>query len=88
MPSENDKVNQYTKSDKMVYIIYADIESLMKKTDGCANKPENFSTTILGEHNPCRYSLSIIWAFDHIGNKHTLYHRKDCMKKYCWQKKN
>ena len=34
MPSENDNVlefNQYMKSDKMPYIIYADIESLVKK---------------------------------------------------------
>ena len=26
---------------------------------------------------------STIWAFDHIENKHTLYHGKDCMKKIC-----
>ena len=29
----------------MPYIIYADIESLIKKIDGCANNPENSSTT-------------------------------------------
>ena len=29
--------NQYMKSDKMPYIIYADIESLIKRKDGCAN---------------------------------------------------
>ena len=28
------------KSDKIPYIIYADIESLIKKTAGCANHPE------------------------------------------------
>ena len=27
--------------------------------------------------------MSTIWAFDHIGNKHSLYHGKDCMKKFC-----
>ena len=34
MPSENDNIlefNQYLKLDKMPYIIYADIESLIKK---------------------------------------------------------
>ena len=34
MPSEKDIIlefNQYMKSDKMPYIIYADIESLIKK---------------------------------------------------------
>ena len=62
---------------------YADIESSIKKVDGCANNPENFSTTEISEHIPCGYSMSTIWAFDHIENKHTLYHGKDCMKKFC-----
>ena len=32
------------KLDKMPYIIYANIESLIKKIDRCANNPENSST--------------------------------------------
>ena len=63
----------YMKSDKMPYIIYADIESLIKKLDGYASNPENSSATYIGEHIPCGYSMSTIWAFDHIGNKHTLH---------------
>ena len=31
--------NQYMKSDKMPDIIYPDIESLIRKIDGCANNP-------------------------------------------------
>ena len=27
--------------------------------------------------------MSILWAFDHKENKHTLYRGKDCMKKFC-----
>ena len=27
--------------------------------------------------------MSTIWGFDHIKDKHTLYSRKDCMKKFC-----
>ena len=60
MPSEKDNIfefNQYMKSDKMPYIIHADIESLIKKIDGCANNPENSSTTKIGEHIPCGYSM-------------------------------
>ena len=53
-------------SDKMPCIIYVDTESLIKKLDGCANIPENSSTTKIGEHIPCGYSMSTIWAFDHI----------------------
>ena len=27
--------------------------------------------------------MSTIWGFDHIEDKHTLYRRKDCVKKFC-----
>ena len=67
MPSEKDNIlefNQYMKTDKMSYIIYADIESLFKNVDGCENSPEKFSTIKIGEHIPSRYSMSTIWAFD------------------------
>ena len=47
------------------------------------NNAENSSTTKIGEHITCRYSMSTIWTFDHIGNKHTLYRGKDCVKKFC-----
>ena len=86
MPSEKDKIlelNQYMKPDKMPYIFYGDMESLIKKIDGCTNNPENVSTTKVDEHIPCGYSMSTIWVFDHIENKHTLYRGKDCMKKFC-----
>ena len=63
MPSEKDNIlefNRYMKSDKMLYIIYSDIETLIKKIDICANNPENYSATKLGEHIHCRYSMSTI----------------------------
>ena len=85
-PSEKDNIlefNQYVKSDKMPYIIYADIASLIKKIDVCANNPEKSSTANTNKHIPCGYSMSTIWAFNHIGNKHTLYRWEDCMKKFC-----
>ena len=74
--------NQCMKSDKMQCIIYADLESLIKNIDGCVNNPEKYSTTKIGKHIPCGYSMSKMWAFDHIENKHTLYRGKDCMKKF------
>ena len=84
MPSKKNNIlefNQYMKSDKMPYIIYADIESLIRKIDGCVNNPEKSSTPKIGEHIPCRYSMSTIWRFDHVEDKHTLHQEKDCMKK-------
>ena len=58
--------NQHMKSDKMSYIIYVDMESLIKKTEGCSNNAENSSTTKIGEHTSKGYSKSKIWAFDHM----------------------
>ena len=76
MPSQKESVlqfNQSMKSDKMPYIIYADLESLMKKIDGCADNRKLSTTKIGDEHIPCRYSMSTIWAFDNIENRCTLY---------------
>ena len=86
MLSEQDNIvesNQYTKSDKISYIIYDDIESLIKNIDGSANNPEISSATKIGEHISSGYYMPEIWAFDRIENKHTLYCGKDCMKKFC-----
>ena len=83
LSSEKDIVlefNQYMKSDKMSYIIYADIEFLIKKMYGYAKNPENSSATKIGEHIYCQCSMSTVWAFDHIENKHTLYCGKDYEK--------
>ena len=65
MPSEQDNVlelNQYVKSSKIPYIIYADIESLIRKIYECTNNPENSSTTKIGDHIPCGYLMSTIWT--------------------------
>ena len=37
----------------MSYIIFADIESLGRRIDRCANNPENYSTTKIGQYIPC-----------------------------------
>ena len=44
------KFNQYMKSDKMFYIIYADLESLIKNIDRYENNHEKSSTTKIGEN--------------------------------------
>ena len=36
------------------------------KIDGCVYNPEKSSTTKIGKHIPCGYSMSTIWWFDHI----------------------
>ena len=44
--------NQYQKSNKAPFVIYADIECLIEKIDGCKKNAENSSTTKVGEHIP------------------------------------
>lgn len=45
------------KSDKMPYVIYADIESLIRKVVGYANNPEKLSARKITEHVLCGYSI-------------------------------
>ena len=49
-------------SDKTSYIIYADLECLIKVTDGCVKNLEKSLTKKLGEHVPCGYSISTTCA--------------------------
>ena len=83
MPSEKGSIlefKQHMKSDNMPYIIYADINFLIRNIDRCANNPEKSSTTKICEHIPYGYSMSTIWGFDHLEHKRTLYCGKDGMK--------
>ena len=41
------------------------------------------TSTKTGEHNPWRYSMSTIWVFENIENKHILYRGEACMKRFC-----
>ena len=50
MPSEDTKIlesNQYKKSDKARFIIYADVECIIEKINGCKNNPNPFIEHIL-----------------------------------------
>ena len=44
-------------------IIYADLESLIKKVDRHKNNAEKLSTTIVVEHIPSGFSISTISSF-------------------------
>ena len=51
---------------------YAGLKSLIKKVDGYKNNPKKLSTTKIAERIPFRYTISTIWAFDGIENKHNV----------------
>ena len=77
------KLIQCMGPDKIPCTIFTDIESLIRKIDGCVNNPENSLRTKLGEHIPSGYSMSTISSLDHLENKHILYRGNDCVKKFC-----
>ena len=54
-----------------------------RKIDECKNNPENSLATKGSKHIPSCSSISTISSFKSIENKHDVYRRKDCMKKFC-----
>ena len=75
MSPEDTKIiefNQFKKSDRAPFIIYADLEWIMKKIDGCKNNPENSSTKKASEHIPLSFSIAPISSFRSKQKKHNV----------------
>ena len=86
MPSPTNniiKYNQGDKSLKLPFIIYADLECLLKKKDACQNNPDLSSTTKINQHIPSGYSIYTNCSFDKSNNKLSYYRGEDCMKRFC-----
>ena len=62
-------------------MIYADLESLIKRVYGCKDNFGKSSTRKVGEHILCGYSPSTIWKLDGIENKYDVYRGKVACKK-------
>ena len=86
MPNEDNKIikyNQGEKSIKLPFIIYANLECLLKKMSTSYNNPEESSITKINKHTPSGYSLFTHCSFDKTKNKLDYYRGKDCMKRFC-----
>ena len=60
MPEEDNKIlkpNYGGKSMKVLFTIYADLESLLEKMNTCHNNPEKSSKTKINKHTPSACSL-------------------------------
>ena len=58
MADENNKILKYNpgeKSLKVPFIIYPDLECLLKKLDTCQNNPEKSYTEKKAKHRPSGY---------------------------------
>ena len=86
MPSPNNNIiiyNQGDKSLKLTFMIYADLECLLKKIDTCYNNPGLLSTTKINQHIPSGYSVYTNCSFDKSDNKLSYYRGEDFMKRFC-----
>ena len=63
MPSEDTRIlefNQYQKYNKVLFVIYADLECLIEKIGDCKNNPENSFKTKVGQQILLRVSMYTI----------------------------
>ena len=77
------KYNHGEKSMKVHFVIYADLECLLKKMSTFINNPKESSTTKINKHIPSGYSIFTSCSFDESKNKLNYYRGKDCIKKFC-----
>ena len=74
MPEKNKNILKYRSGEKLLkapFIIYADLECLLKKEQSCQNNPK------------ISYSLDLICSFDKTKTRHYLYRGKDCIENFC-----
>ena len=66
MPKEHEKIKYLRgeKSLKAPFIIYADLECLLKKVQSCQNNPKNSCTEKKVKHKPSGYAWCSISPFD------------------------
>ena len=64
------ELNQYQNTDKAPFTIYANLECIIEKIDECKNNPVNPSITKASEHIPSGFSMSTIYSFRKMKNKH------------------
>ena len=73
MSSEDTKIlgfNKNQKPEKVPFIIYADLECLIRKTDCCKTNLRKPSTTKVDDHIPSNFSMFTISSVKSIENKH------------------
>ena len=83
MPDVNNNILESKpekESLKHPFIIYADLECLLLKTNTCNNNPNKSYTTVKILHKPSGYFLLTSCSFDKSKNKPTYYRGKDYEK--------
>ena len=86
MPDEDNKILKYVSGEKPLkvpFVIYADLECLLKKINTCQNNPDKSYTETKATHRPWGYSLTTCCSFYKSLNEQKYYRGEDCMKIFC-----
>ena len=83
MPNEDNKILKYIPGEKLLrvpFIIYADLECLLRKTNTCLNNLDKSYTEKKATHRPSGYSLVTCCSLDKSKNERKYYRGEDGMK--------
>ena len=83
IPDENNKILKYIPGEKSLrvsFIIYADLECLLRKINTCMNNPEKSHTEKKATHRLSGFSLVTCCSFDKSKNERKYCRAEDCMK--------
>ena len=86
IPFEDIKIlefNQYQKTDRISFIIYADLKCITEKIDARKNNADRESTAKVRGHIPVEFSMSTISSFSFIKIGHDVHRDKVWMKVFC-----
>ena len=68
---------------KVLFIMYADFESILKPIQGPGNNPRILTTRGINVHVPSGWCVRNEFAYGEVKDPLALYRGKDCVKKFC-----
>ena len=68
---------------KVPFIMYVDFKSLIEPIQEPSKSPSGPWTTVTNNHIPSGWCIYSVFTYGKVQNPLTLYHGKDCVKKFC-----
>ncbi|XP_048488462.1 uncharacterized protein LOC125491183 isoform X1 [Plutella xylostella] len=72
----------YERKQNMPFVIYADLETMLVKYEGCENDPNIASTSTLQRHVPIAFAYQIVCTLDDSYDKFVSYRGVDCIARF------
>ena len=88
MPNDDNKVLKYIPGKKSLehpFIIYADLECILRILDTYQNNPEKSYTENKALHVPSGYALVLCCSFDNSKTEIMCCRGNDCIEQFCKQ---